>query len=124
MRSLPTLTLMSFALCAQPVFAQSCATVQFPSGYTTGALTGAVPPEGVVCYVLDMSGHDNNLRIEVAGRNVVFSFNDGFYANDAQERIELVPQTPRVEVRVNQLMRAVQAEDYRLTITFLPPGNG
>ena len=109
---------------SQPALAQSCATVQFPPGYTTGAITGTVQPESVVCYVLDMAPHDNNLRIEVTGRNVVFSFNDGFNANDAQERIEMVPQSNRVEVRVNQLMRSPRPEDFRLTVTFLPPGNG
>ncbi len=104
--------------------AQSCSVVTFPQGYTSGALTGSVPSEGYDCYLLDMTGHDNNLRIEVEGTNVVFSYNDGFNANDAQERIDMVPESQRVEVRVNQLFRSPRAEDYRLTVTFLPPGNG
>lgn len=103
---------------------QSCAPVNFPQGFTSGAITGTVQPEGVNCYLLDMAPHDNNLRIEVQGRNVVFSFDDGFNANDGQERIEMVPQTSKVTVRVNQMFRSVTPEDYRLIVTFLPPGNG
>lgn len=104
--------------------AQSCAPVAFPAGYTTGAITGTAPADGVVCYRLDMAPHDANLRIEVEGTNVIFSYDDGFNAGDARQSVEMVPEGPAVEVRVGQLMRSATPQDFRLVVTFLPPGNG
>lgn len=115
---------MLAAMLSAPAHAQSCQQVNFPVGFNAGAIEGQAPPDGVVCYSLNMAPHDNNLGLSITGRNVVFGFNDGFNAMDSQTEIQLVPEGPNVRVTVGQLMRSVQAEDFRLTVTFLPPGNG
>ncbi|SMY08106.1 hypothetical protein [Flavimaricola marinus] len=112
------------ALLIPPAQAQSCQQVSFPAGFTSGAIEGQVSPDGVVCYALNMAPHNNNLGLSISGRNVMFGFNDGFNAMDAQTQTQLVPEGPTVRVTVSQLMRSATTEPFRLTVTFLPPGNG
>ena len=107
-----------------PALSQSCQQVNFPDDFSAGVIEGQAPSDGIVCCSLNMAPHDNNLDLSITGRNTVFGFDDGFNAGDALTEIQMVPEGPEVRVTVSQLMRSPQAEDFRLTVKFLPPGNG
>lgn len=117
-------TVTCMALLSTPANAQPCQQVNFSADFDTAVIEGVVSPEGIVCFAMNMAPHNNNLGLSISGRNIVFGFNDGFHARDAITETQLVPEGPVVRVNVVQMMRSVQAENFRLTVTFLPPGNG
>ena len=93
------------------------------SGLTTPEKHPTGLPDGVVGYSLNIMLHDNNLGLSITGRIEVFGFNDGFNTMRAQTEIQYVPEGPNVRATTGQVMRSVQADGFRLTETFLPPGN-
>lgn len=106
---------------AGPSTAQSCQRVELPAGFTVGDIKGVAPAEGIVCYDLIMP-QGQNISVEVvSGRNIATS-GPGWDAR--ADRLFIGDLPGQMELRVFQLMRAVQPEDFAVRIRFEPPGNG
>lgn len=102
--------------------AETCPVVPLQADFQIGDLKDTAPADGIACFDLRFP-EGQNLSIElVSGRNVSISV-PGHY-DDRTDRMFLGNLPGRLEIRVYQLMRAVEPEPFAVRIRFEAPGNG
>ncbi len=107
------------ATLAAPVSAQTCAALTLSE---TTTLTGEAPADGYLCYLLTIP-QPQNLSLEVTGARNTAVTAVGVY--DARERWTYFAAYPQpLELRVFQVLRALNDEPFSLHIRFEAPGNG
>jgi len=100
--------LIPFAVQAQ----ENCSPIQFERGKSSATLHGTVPPEDVVCYSFAAAA-GQTARLSVSGRNVIVSV---IGVGDARESWTFKTKAQTYRFLVGQLMRAVDAEAYTVTL--------
>lgn len=114
--------LAAMFLTPQAATAENCQIVQLDAGFKAGDLKGTAPADGIICYDLRFP-KGQNLSIELAsGRNVAITVPGHYDARN--DRMFLGDLPGRLEVRVFQLMRAVNPQPFAVRIRFEAPGNG
>ncbi len=102
--------------------AQTCTPVTFADNFTAGTIEGVAPAEGATCYMLDMSGHDGNLALEIEGQNVAFAYGVGDLAGEDMTSVQMFPASNAVQVNVSQRSGDGSEQPFRLNIEAMPPG--
>lgn len=112
-RLLPALPLC-LLLAAGAAPAQTCEAIRFAPGASSGEVAGLAPPDGVLCYALEV-GEGQRARVRVLdGRNVAFSVEGRV---DAQEDYAFVTERGTDRILVFQLMRAAAPEPFVLEVS-------
>lgn len=108
--------LVALGLLAAPAVARAqdnCTLVQFARGASSTTIQGKAPPEGVICYTFK-AGADQTAHLQVSGRNVIISV---IGVGDARTEWTFKTKAQTNKFIVGQLMRAVNAEPYTVTLS-------
>lgn len=94
--------------------AEACTEIRFAQGATSAEITGDAPPDDVLCYTM-RTGAGQTARIQVLeGLNVIVGVVD---VADARDDLTFTTEARAYEIRVGQLMRAVQPQPFRVLVS-------
>ncbi|WP_319783402.1 hypothetical protein [Oceanisphaera sp. IT1-181] len=114
MRSLSNIMLGICILSFGAYATEECTEIRFAHGATSVEIKGEAPPDDVLCYLM-RTGANQQAKIQMLeGVNTVVTVLD---VADAREEISFTTQARQYEIRVGQLMRAIEAEPFRIFVS-------
>lgn len=115
------LQLFSAAFCAclvasGTIGAENCTEIRFAPGKTSAELHGEAPANDVICYTM-RTGAGQQASIQVLeGANTIVTVL-GVPEAEARQDIAFTTQASRYDIRVGQLMRALEPEPFRMLVS-------
>ncbi|WPL11267.1 MULTISPECIES: hypothetical protein [Thiorhodovibrio] len=94
-------------------YAENCTAIHFEPGHDAATVTGTAPADGQLCYTL-ATGTDQQAKVAVEGRNMMFSIVD---VVDAQDDYSFTTTKKTYRILVGQLMRAIAEEPFTLKVS-------
>ena len=114
MRSLSNLMLGICMLSFGAYAAEECTEIRFAPGATSVEIKGEAPPDDVICYLM-RTGANQQAQIQVLeGANTIVTVID---VADARQELSFTTQARQYEILVGQLMRAIEAEPFRILVS-------
>lgn len=107
------LLVLAFACLPAAATAQTCQTIRFAPGSSSGMIEGIAPPDDLLCFRIEVaSGQTARARVE--GTNMMFSVRN---VVDAQDDHTWTTSAGSYDILVSQLFRSVTAQPFRLILS-------
>ena len=114
---IPRILLLTMMLAAQAVIAapNSCEAIHFKAGSFSATVRGQVDPEEVRCYsIATAKGQTADLSVKSKNNNTIFSIEE---LADGLDQYKFITEKKTYKIFVGQLMKAVEKDQFILTIT-------
>ncbi len=99
---------------------EDCTEIRFVLGKTSAEILGEAPAKDVICYTM-RTGPGQQARIQVLeGANTIATI-PGAPEAEARQDIAFTTQARQYEIRVGQLMRALEPEPFRMLVSVNQP---
>lgn len=95
---------------------EECTEIRFTPGKTSAEIQGEAPAKDVICYSM-RTGAGQQARIQLLeGANTIATV-PGVPEAEARQDIAFTTQARQYEIRVGQLMRALEPEPFRMLVS-------